>query len=122
MSRLRIEFLLASVVAVFAIATGCTDEVSDPVGIDDPVPELVSNEVDPPAAEAQETVTGCMSNERLVEDACTELGPGDECTNIEDVCIALCDGLQTCTTSGKLRPLTAWPTAPNGYCVECDVP
>jgi len=71
---------------------------------------------------ARSSEAACASNERLVTDACTELGPDDGCVDVDDVCIALCDGLTTCTETGGLRATSPWPVAPNGYCVSCDVP
>jgi hypothetical protein len=70
-----------------------------------------------------EVTSSCGPSKRLVTDVCTELGGDDGCVAVDDVCIALCDGLTSCTTvSSMLRPLTGWPTAPDGYCVVCDVP
>lgn len=88
------------------LAGGC----SDPDPIEDPhvVDQIVSD---------------CGPAARLVTDVCTQLGPDDGCVDVADVCIALCDGLPSCTVvSDSLRPLSGWPTAPDGYCVECATP
>jgi hypothetical protein len=70
-----------------------------------------------------EVTSRCGVDERLVTDVCTRLGADDGCVDVDDVCIALCDGLESCTTvSGELRVLSAWPVAPRGYCVECAIP
>jgi len=69
-----------------------------------------------------EPTTRCGPAARLVTDACTRLGSDDGCVEVKDVCIALCDGRQTCTTVGDLRVLNPWATAPDGYCVECTTP
>lgn len=62
----------------------------------------------------------CATNERLIKHVCTQLGPDDGCVAYADVCIKLCDGLTSCSmVSNQLRPLTGWPTAPDGYCVVC---
>jgi hypothetical protein len=61
----------------------------------------------------------CKLNQLLVEGVCTQLGSDDSCVETADVCIAYCDGLTSCPDNIRLRPLTGWPTAPNGYCVEC---
>lgn len=64
--------------------------------------------------------SACPASERLVTDVCTELGGDDGCTDVDDVCIALCDGVTTCTTvDPRLRVLSPFPTAPAGYCVVC---
>jgi hypothetical protein len=74
------------------------------------------------ADSADQTETDCMVNERLVRDVCTQLGPDDGCVESADTCIALCDGLTACDHPGGLRPLSGWPTAPDGYCIECTMP
>jgi hypothetical protein len=61
----------------------------------------------------------CGQSKRLVTDVCTQLGPTDACANVDDVCVALCDHLTSCTTVGGLRMLNGWAVAPDGYCVEC---
>ena len=70
-------------------------------------------------ADNDQTMADCQTNEVLIKDVCTQLGPSDECVESADTCIALCDGLTACDQPGTLRPLTGWPTAPDGYCVEC---
>lgn len=69
-----------------------------------------------------EVRASCGPSKRLVTDVCTQLGPDDGCTDVDDVCVALCDGRTSCTTVGGLRMLSAWATAPEGYCVECTTP
>lgn len=64
----------------------------------------------------------CTAAERLVTDVCTELGPDDGCVAVDDVCVPLCDELTSCTVTGDLRATRGWPTAPDGYCVECVTP
>ncbi len=109
--------------AVLALViAGCATDGSDDPVFDELVPNWLPNAAIGEPVVLQDTAADCQPNERLITDVCTELGPADECTQIEDVCIALCDGLQTCTTTGDLRPINGWPTAPDGYCVECDVP
>lgn len=62
----------------------------------------------------------CQPSERMVRNVCTALGGGDECVAVADVCIRLCDDVPSCSsTSDRLRPLSGWPTAPDGYCVPC---
>lgn len=74
------------------------------------------------ANSADQTEADCKPEERLVRDVCTQLGPDDGCVETADVCIALCDGLTACDHPGTLRPLNGWPTAPDGYCIECPTP
>lgn len=69
-----------------------------------------------------EVTASCGPSKRLVTNACTKVGSGDECVDVDDVCVALCDDRTSCTTVGGLRILNGWPTAPDGYCVECTVP
>jgi hypothetical protein len=95
-SLLSIVFALA-----FTTSAGCLEPEENPVVVPEVVPQ-------------------CGPAERLVTDVCTELGGDDGCTDVDDVCIALCDGVTSCTTvDPRLRPLTGWPTAPDGYCVVC---
>ena len=101
MRRVIAHLLLASLV------TACSESEPD----ENPVVQSAA------ASQAE-----CAANERLVIDVCTELGPDDGCVDVDDVCIALCDQAATCTTTGGLRPLNGFPTAPSGYCVECEVP
>lgn len=99
-------YSLRSMVLTLAVAasTGCVEPEENPVVIQDVVPR-------------------CGPAARLVTDVCTELGGDDGCVDVDDVCIALCDGATSCTTvSPRLRPLSGWPTAPNGYCVVCETP
>lgn len=93
-----------AVVVLLLVVAACAEE-----------PEEAPRVVNEPSA-------ACASNERLVRDVCTELGADDGCVDVDDVCIALCDALASCTTAGGLRPLSGWPVAPDGYCVECAVP
>ncbi len=95
------SFRTALLVVALATSTGCLEPEENPVV----VPEVVPR---------------CGPAARLVTDVCTELGGDDGCTDVDDVCIALCDGVMSCTTvAPQLRPLTGWPTAPDGYCVVC---
>jgi len=62
----------------------------------------------------------CGSDKRLVRDVCTALGGDDSCSEVDDVCVALCDGKTSCDTiSDTLRAQQPWPVAPDGYCVVC---
>jgi hypothetical protein len=70
----------------------------------------------------REVTASCGPIKRLVTDACTKLGSNDACTDVDDVCIALCDGRTSCADAGGLRVLSPWAVAPNGYCVECSDP
>ena len=69
-----------------------------------------------------EVTSSCGATKRLVRDVCTKLGSDDSCVDVDDVCVALCDSRSACTTVGGLRILNGWPTAPDGYCVECTTP
>jgi hypothetical protein len=90
--------------ALILILSGCSEPEENPVV----VPEATAR---------------CGSAARLVTDVCTKLGSSDECTDVDDVCIALCDQRPSCTTvDPSLRALSAWPVAPDGYCVPCAVP
>jgi len=96
-----------SIVVVLLLACACVDEPAENPSV---------------ASAATSTAAACEPNERLVTDVCTQLGPDDGCVDVDDVCVSLCDELATCTTTGGLRAISAWPTAPRGYCVECTVP
>ena len=91
-------------VLVAALVTGCADQPPENPVV---VPQIMAR---------------CGPAARLVTNACTQLGPDDGCTNVADVCVALCDQRTSCTTVGGLRVLNGWPTAPDGYCVECTAP
>jgi hypothetical protein len=69
-----------------------------------------------------EVTPRCGPSARLVTDACTKLGSDDGCVKVDDVCVSLCDQRASCTTVGGLRVINPWAVAPNGYCVECEVP
>jgi len=70
----------------------------------------------------REVTASCGPSKRLVTDACTKLGSDDGCVDVDDVCVALCDGQASCAEVGGLRVLNPWAVAPNGYCVECSDP
>ncbi len=70
----------------------------------------------------REVTASCGPSKRLVTDACTKLGNDDGCVDVDDVCVALCDGRASCAEVGSLRVLNPWGVAPNGYCVECNDP
>jgi len=61
----------------------------------------------------------CGPSKRLVTDVCTQLGSNDACVDVDDVCVALCDHRTSCVMVGGLEMTNFWPTAPDGYCVEC---
>ena len=62
----------------------------------------------------------CGPAARLVTDVCTQLGGDDGCVAVDDVCVALCDGVTSCmTVDPTLRALSSFPIAPDGYCVMC---
>jgi hypothetical protein len=97
--------LVLVLVLVLVALAGCADEPREN-------PRVVTDDL-----------ASCGASKRLVTDVCTQLGSDDGCVDVDDVCIALCDGRTSCTTAADdLRVLSGWPTAPNGYCVECSVP
>jgi len=90
---------------VLVLAAGCSE---------DPVREN-------PVVVKQPT-SDCGASKRLVRDVCTKLGSNDACVEVDDVCIALCDGATSCSVVGDLRLLNPWGVAPDAYCVECVTP
>ncbi len=103
--RLQISGVMRRSIVVLVLLAACVEPDENPV-------------VQSAAASKSE----CAASERLVTDACTELGPDDGCVDVDDVCVPLCDGLASCTVTGGLRVVRPWPVAPDGYCVECVTP
>lgn len=95
-------------VPLFVLVAACTSSEPD------------ENPVIQSSAASQDA--DCTEAQRLVTDVCTELGPDDGCVAVDDVCVPLCDALTSCTVTGGLRATRGWPTAPDGYCVECVTP
>jgi len=99
---------------VFVVTAACNASHNDSQSSEvESQPEPMDTQV-----ETQQSV--CEDHQRLVKDTCTALGPADECTKVEDVCVNLCDGVQTCEhVHTELRVLTAWGIAPDGVCLPC---
>lgn len=105
---------------VFALGifTACTDgDVKTPSL---PVPGMHVQEH--PVIHA-DTHDECGANALLVTDVCTQLGGGDQCVDVDDVCISYCD--EVCDNGAArlamhLEPTSPWPVAPDGYCIRCE--
>lgn len=72
-----------------------------------------------PVLEPAETAR-CGAAARLVRDVCTRTSGTDECVDVDDVCVDLCDGATSCqAVDPELRVLNPWRVGASAFCVVC---